>query len=194
MQGNSENKVAFPLLILLMKARQWVAVNTEAADVKFLVEWTDKANEVSLQYLEFLSNTMSKEGYRRLLPSLTGLVNDYGLTPAEGFQVYRPLLRAMESVEPEDGEIDEGSNGMEGVEATAPVSSGPGLTFSELTRSVESFDSLKGTNLWGSLSPEFYSAFWSLSLYDLLYPKEKYDSEISRLQVVVLKELVTGAV
>eukprot|EP00803_Ostreobium_quekettii_P004017 evm.model.scf_1445.6 EVM.evm.TU.scf_1445.6 scf_1445:24223-30330(+) len=182
LQGNSDNKLAFPMLILLQKARRLVAINPVASDVKFLMQWTDKANEVASQYLDFLVNTMSREAYEKLLPPLDSLVNDYGLNPAEAFQLFRPLLKPMESAETEDGEIGNESSKMEGVEYAQQNGNGDGLTFSGLAKAVEAFTPLKDVQLWTNLSPEFYALFWSLSAYDLVYPKDKYESECKRVQ------------
>ena len=33
-----------------------------------------------------------------------------------------------------------------------------------------------------SLSPKLYVTFWSLSLYDIYVPKERYEEEIKKIQ------------
>jgi THO complex subunit 2 len=34
---------------------------------------------------------------------------------------------------------------------------------------------------WNSLSPDLYATFWGLTLYDLHFPKDRYDTEIKKL-------------
>ena len=35
---------------------------------------------------------------------------------------------------------------------------------------------------WELISPQLYYTFWSLSLYDIFVPKERYDAEINRMR------------
>ena len=41
-------------------------------------------------------------------------------------------------------------------------------------------------DVWGIMSPELYIAFWSLSLYDIMLPRQRYDAEIRKLKASFL--------
>lgn len=49
--------------------------------------------------------------------------------------------------------------------------------WSDLLRTVKNMFPLKA---WNSLSPDLYTTFWGLTLYDLYVPKSRYESEISK--------------
>jgi len=36
--------------------------------------------------------------------------------------------------------------------------------------------------MWENLSPQFYATFWSLSLYDVEVPVDRYKAEITKLR------------
>ena len=62
-----------------------------------------------MQYIKFLSTSLSPSEYALLLPPLSELVRDFGLPAEVVFAIYRPLLAGMHPpVQPiaEDGEIE----------------------------------------------------------------------------------------
>ena len=50
--------------------------------------------------------------------------------------------------------------------------------WSDLLNTVQSILPAKA---WNSLSPDLYATFWGLTLYDLHFPKDRYDTEIKKL-------------
>jgi THO complex subunit 2 len=50
---------------------------------------------------------------------------------------------------------------------------------------IESIKPLQPPKVWEELNCSFYVAFWSLSLYDLHVPKERYDEEINKAKEVI---------
>jgi THO complex subunit 2 len=50
--------------------------------------------------------------------------------------------------------------------------------WSDLLNTVRSILPAKS---WNSLSPDLYATFWGLTLYDLHFPKDRYDTEIKKL-------------
>lgn len=64
---------------------------------------------VLLQYIKFLSTSMSLERYAKTLPPFGEMAHDYGLPPEVVFAIYRPLLAGMHppvQTVAEDGEIE----------------------------------------------------------------------------------------
>ena len=62
-----------------------------------------------LQYIKFLSTSMSLASYAALLPPFGQLATQYGLPPEVVFAIYRPLLAGMHPPQnsvAEDGEIE----------------------------------------------------------------------------------------
>ena len=148
-QGDASEKIAFPLLVLLAKARQWIGIVTGATAVEYLTDWTDAANETFQQYVDFLSGTMAPEAYQQFLPSIDVFANLYGIDPAAAFYAYRPLFRVMDGTEPEDGEIDMAGDDDRGDEVTAQNGHGHGLTFGEVVRGAGEFQMPSGREFLG---------------------------------------------
>jgi hypothetical protein len=46
---------------------------------------------------------------------------------------------------------------------------------------LETIKTILPPKAWNSLSPELYATFWGLTLYDLHFPKDRYDAEIKKL-------------
>lgn len=55
---------------------------------------------------------------------------------------------------------------------------------------VEAARSLHPSKVWDDINCRLFTAFWSLSLYDLYVPTRRYDDEISRAKQAI-KDLDT---
>jgi hypothetical protein len=89
--------------------------------------------------------------------------------------IYRPLLKTLVST-PVPYDADE--------EKQATKRAAPALTLNGTSMSwaqlLEVAKSMCAPKAWQTLTPELYTCFWSLSLYDLYAPVERYQSEIKR--------------
>lgn len=50
---------------------------------------------------------------------------------------------------------------------------------------VEAAKLLHPSKVWDDINCELFTAFWSLSLYDLYVPTKRYDDEISRAKQAI---------
>ncbi|KAJ7980585.1 THO complex subunit 2 [Quillaja saponaria] len=188
-----EPKLAIPLLLLIAQHRSLVVVNADAPYIKMVSEQFDRSHGTLLQYVEFLCSAVSPAStYALLIPSLDDLVHLYHLDPEVAFLIYRPVMRlfmcqgsphvfwplddtnvannASANSESETGEHS-GNMVLDLGSARRPMS------WSDLLDTVKTMLPPKS---WNSLSPDLYTTFWGLTLYDLYVPKNRYESEIAK--------------
>lgn len=49
----------------------------------------------------------------------------------------------------------------------------------------EAVVSLHPSRVWDDIRPQFYTTFWSLTMYDLVVPQAAYDREVSKLKAQI---------
>nr|CAB3479237.1 unnamed protein product [Digitaria exilis] len=178
-----EPKLAVPLLLLIAQHRSKIIINADATYIKMVSEQFDRCHGILLQYVEFLSSAVTPITYAQLIPPLQDLVHKYHIEPEVAFLIYRPVMRLFKSTHGGDTcwPLDDNEEG-ESVSSEDLVlhldSSQEPIMWSDLINTVRSILPAKA---WNSLSPDLYATFWGLTLYDLHFPKDRYDTEIKKL-------------
>ncbi|KAL8105802.1 THO complex subunit 2 isoform X3 [Apium graveolens] len=185
-----EPKLAVPLLLLIAQHRSVVVISADAPHIKMVSEQFDRCHGTLLQYVEFLASAVTPaSAYAQLIPTLDDLIHLYHLDPEVAFLIYRPVMRLFKSQSSSEVfwplHCDEIASA-EKDSATNPSSQlvldlGSGrkpITWSAL---LDTARTMLPPKAWNSLSPDLYATFWGLTLYDLYVPRNRYESEISKL-------------
>ncbi|KAG0540719.1 hypothetical protein BDA96_03G433200 [Sorghum bicolor] len=176
-------KLAVPMLLLIAQHRSKIIINADATYIKMVSEQFDRCHGILLQYVEFLSSAVTPTAYAQLIPPLQDLVHKYHIEPEVAFLIYRPVMRLFKSSNGGDTcwPLDDNEEG-ESVSSDDLIlhldSSQEPIMWSDLLNTVQSILPAKA---WNSLSPDLYATFWGLTLYDLHFPKDRYDTEIKKL-------------
>ncbi|KAJ1286808.1 hypothetical protein BS78_03G380500 [Paspalum vaginatum] len=178
-----EPKLAVPMLLLIAQHRSKIIINADATYIKMVSEQFDRCHGILLQYVEFLSSAVASTAYAQLIPPLQDLVHKYHIEPEVAFLIYRPVMRLFKSTNGGDTcwPLDDNEEG-ESVSSDDLIlhldSSQEPTMWSDLLNTVQSILPAKA---WNSLSADLYTTFWGLTLYDLHFPKDRYDTEIKKL-------------
>ncbi|CAA6659375.1 unnamed protein product [Spirodela intermedia] len=188
--AQDEPNLAVPLLLLLAQHRSMVVVNADAPHIKMVSEQFDRCHGTLLQYVDFLSGAVTPGAYAQMIPSLSDLVHKYHLDPEVAFLIYRPVMRLFKcsrSTEicwplsfPTDMENHtlETESEISGSDVLLDVASSRApIRWLDILGTVRSILPLRA---WNSLSPDLYTTFWGLTLYDLHVPTNRYESEITK--------------
>ncbi|KAJ0095475.1 hypothetical protein Patl1_15606 [Pistacia atlantica] len=195
-----EPKLAIPLLLLIAQHRSVVVIAADAPYIKMVCEQFDRCHGTLLQYVEFLCSALNPAtAYAQLVPSLNDLVHQYHLDPEVAFLIYRPVMRLFKCQGSSDVfwplDDNEASNvttaNLESESTEYPgkvvldLGSQKPIMWSDLLDTVKT---MLPSKAWNSLSPDLYTTFWGLTLYDLYVPRNRYESEIAK-QHAALKAL-----
>ncbi|CAL0312394.1 unnamed protein product [Lupinus luteus] len=189
-----EPKLAVPLLLLIAQHRSLVVINADAPYIKMLSEQFDRCHGTLLQYVDFLCSAVSPaSNYGVLIPSLNDLVHLYHMDPEVAFLIYRPVMRLFKSQKapdvfwPLDDKNAESDASINTESDPADHSSSMVLDLGAAQNPIswsyllDTVKTMLPSKAWNSLSPDLYATFWGLTLYDLYVPKNRYESEISKL-------------
>ncbi|XP_044488002.1 THO complex subunit 2 isoform X2 [Mangifera indica] len=195
-----EPKLAIPLLLLIAQHRSVVVIAADAPYIKMVSEQFDRCHGTLLQYVEFLCSAVNPcTAYAQLVPSLNDLVHQYHLDPEVAFLIYRPIMRLFKCQGSSDVFWPLDDNDTSNI-TTANLESAPigypgkvvldlgsqkPIMWSDLLDIVKT---MLPSKAWNSLSPDLYTTFWGLTLYDLYVPRNRYESEIAK-QHAALKAL-----
>ncbi|KAJ7955431.1 THO complex subunit 2 [Quillaja saponaria] len=188
-----ETKLAIPLLLLIAQHRSLVVINADAPYIKMVGEQFDRCHGTLLQYTEFLCSAVTPTSmYALLIPSLNDLVHLYHLDPEVAFLIYRPVMRFFKCQGSPDvfwplDDTNVANNASANSESETDEHSGNVvLDLGSARGSISWLDLLDVVKTmlppkaWNSLSPDLYTTFWGLTLYDLYVPKNRYESEIGK--------------
>ncbi|ORY46937.1 hypothetical protein BCR33DRAFT_736433 [Rhizoclosmatium globosum] len=126
----------------------------------------------------FVTSNCDREVYSNLVPDIDVLRNEYGLSPEVAFAILRPKLDYLVKTTPLP--VSNTASAMDLDQKEKAVNIHPALL-----PVVESVKKTLPESVWSILSPHFYVTFWSLTLYDIDFPKQKYLSEITKLKSTI---------
>lgn len=196
----AKTQTDFPLLYLISKIRSNIIFNLETTELKLVSHMYDVCQDVLMQFTEFLvlgglngcSNSEKNEkldSFARTFPSLDELIQVGGLSVAVAFQLVRPLIRlALQSCVTEFSQMD--PNNADSLRAAAACCNNVDNCPEHLQRWHPFSPSICGAIAsacpeggWPEgISMDFFSTYWSLSMYDLRLPMSRYQLEIRRLR------------
>ncbi|KAJ1415485.1 transcription factor/nuclear export subunit protein 2-domain-containing protein, partial [Ochromonadaceae sp. CCMP2298] len=163
------SQTAIPLLLFIAQVRSRLLHDPATEQLKLISHLYDTAQDVLMQFAEFLVAGKSVESVAVLMPDLRSLLGEVGLAVPVCFQLVRPLLRAA---------LQSGLS-----PAAAPPALARWHPLGDVGKLVGPQGAILPANpVWGLLSPRLYVLFWSLSLYDIRVPITRYEAEVRRLK------------
>lgn len=180
--GGRNQQLAVPLLVLIAQQKQASIFTAETRHLKLLGELVDRCNEIFIQYSALLWAALQPSShYIQVLPPMEKLHSEFGLPPETVFHLYRPLLSAnvVAGCAAAAGDGDGGGGAAEkGTPTEGPTSLEKKMAWEELLQASRAVVPPAVASGW----PELYLTFWSLSLYDVHFPEERYAHEVDSLR------------
>ena len=172
------------MILLLSQMRSKILYSKAGSGtehVKVIGNTYDDCEAVLCLLLEFMSDSSddqvtgpsTKEKFAASMPSLKDLHSLYGLDAAVAWMLCRPLIRKSLFFK-DDSKLMGNSSQKEMPDFLKRFSDSP-----ELSKSCEN---LLPQGAWKYISKTMFQTFFSLSIYDILCPEERYNTEIGRLK------------
>jgi len=159
---------AFPILLTVAQIRKSLLHSKDIKNLKLLSHLHDTSHDFFMQYTDYLvgSDVSFLQKIEKSIPAISTLLGDFNLHISVVFQLIRPLVRSAMAfgIDPKSSPL--------WLQSWHPFNDNMKHAF-ELT--------LEYIACKDFISYELFIMFWSLSIYDLEVPKEKYEQEISRL-------------
>jgi THO complex subunit 2 len=182
-----EGHLTIPLCLLIAQQRNGVVYVEETTDhLKLLGKLYDQCQDNLIQFGGFLTLQLGTHNYQETLPSLDEL-HRFAISPDVSFFLTRPIYKhqitsRISSVRQSLSENPEKTYKQKQQDFEKKFAE----TCDDIFRPVvEAVIPLQSSKMWNNLSPLLYVSFWSLSMYDLYSPVERYDLEITKLQNIV---------
>jgi THO complex subunit 2 len=135
-----------------------------SSDLKQLGAKLDTVRNTYVQYMEFLALNVDMKDHHKMIPNIVELCNKYVVRPEYAFMLLRPKLNYLiKSYH----------------EMTMDVDNDNIIWQPALRDVIEQVQQIHPPHVWNGISPEFYTTFWQLSLYDLQFPTQEYQKAIS---------------
>ena len=166
------------ILILLSQVRSQVMFSkkgeTVTEHVKVIGNTYDDCEAVLCLLLEYLSDSsmdpQAKEKFAASLPSLHDLHEKYGIDTASAWMLCRPLVRKSLFY-------------MDDSKLASKVSPPAYLEpFAASEETTDSYKCLLPQAAWKHITPTMFEMFYSLAIYDVSCPEERYKVDIDRLK------------
>ena len=174
-----EEPFAVVLLILIAKKLRQIAYATTSKELKLIGNLYDQCHMTMLQLIQFfivlkmnVQNTRSDLWYVKVLPPIEELLETYLLEPAIAFALAQPSFKLLTSP---DGKVQEKS-----VIANLKKNWG----YQNLSKKLPNYLS---SDVLEHISVDLYLSFWTMNIYDLYYPKKRYESELKTIQSDIQK-------
>ncbi|KAG2464146.1 THOC2 protein, partial [Polypterus senegalus] len=173
-----DHELALPLCLLMAQQRNGV-VFLEGGEkhLKLVGKLYDQCHDTLVQFGGFLASNLSTEDYIKRVPSVDVLCKEFHTPHDAAFFLSRPMYaHQILSKYDELKKIEKGNRQQQKVQKY--------ITACECVMSPvhEAVVSLHPPKVWDDISPQFYSTFWSLTMYDLAVPQNAYDREVNKLK------------
>ena len=173
---------------MIAKKLGQIAYATKVKELKLIGNLYDQCYMTLLQLVQFYTTSKSEvrgiftessklnvsrsdEWYVQALPSIETLSKTYLLDPGVAFSLAKPVFKVLSKLDHSNSIFWRKSS------VTAKVKDAWGWkTLSSRTKS------LLAAGVWKHISVELYLAFWRMNIYDLYFPKKRYELELKRVQ------------
>jgi len=180
-----EGKLTLPLCLLIAQQRNAIVyVEEQSRHLKLIGKLYDQCQDNLIQFGGFLTNQLSTHDYQATLPSLDELHHTYGVTPDASFFLTRPVYKYEIQEKVKSLQLAYSEKNDFSKQKQLDMEKSFSETCDDIFRPVvESAIPLQASKIWNNLSPLLYVTFWSLSMYDLYTPRERYVEEEKKLKV-----------
>ncbi|KAM4695761.1 THO complex subunit 2 [Rhinophrynus dorsalis] len=174
-----DHDLALPLCLLMAQQRNGVVFQEGGEKhLKLVGKLYDQCHDTLVQFGGFLASNLSTEDYIKRVPSIDVLCNDFHTPHDAAFFLSRPMYTHHIS-----SKYDELKKAEKGNKQQHKVHKYITSCEHVMAPVHEAVISLHPPKVWDDISPQFYSTFWSLTMYDLAVPCSAYDREINKLKV-----------
>ncbi|XP_057313993.1 THO complex subunit 2-like [Hydractinia symbiolongicarpus] len=181
-----EGKLTIPLCLLIAQQRNAIVfVEEQQRHLKLIGKLYDQCQDNLIQFGGFLTIQLSTHDYKAKLPTLDEFHKVYAITPDVSFFLTRPVYRheIQEKVTNLRQALSERKDCISSKQKQSELEKNFSETCDNIFRPiVESAIPLQAAKIWNNLSPLLYVTFWSLSMYDLYTPVERYEEEVTKLK------------
>lgn len=185
-------KLELPMCVLISQHRHAIIFEEgEQKHLKLVGKLTDQCHDTLVQFGNFLSIHLSMDEYVKRFPPIDTLAREYHTPVDVAFFLSRPMYAHQISSKYDEIRRQEKSK-------QKSTTQEKNLRFVNACQSVMApvCDMIRGTQtdkVWQDISPQFYSTFWSLNLFDVQVPADAYDREILKLKQQVEEMLQEGS-
>jgi len=171
-----DGQLLAPLLVLIAQQTNAILFDPENKNLKLIGHKYDTCVAVLCQFVEFLTLQIpvNELGTKHML-TLAEMMFQYHIDPVIAFHISRPVISAALHKASFPAEPATSRWFLEDATAAKWIPDAPDMIQvakqAIASRAEES-----------PLSPELYSLFWCLSIYDIMVPRIQYDKEIARVQ------------
>nr|NP_001366034.1 THO complex subunit 2-like [Jaculus jaculus] len=174
-----DHGLALPLCLLMAQQRNGVIFQEGGEKhLKLIGKLYDQCHDTLVQFGRFLASNLSTEDYIKRVPSIDVLCNEFHTPHDAAFFLSRPMYaHHISSKYDELKKSEKGSKQQHKVHKY--------ITSCEMVMSPvhEAVVSLHISKVWEDISPQFYTTFWSLTMYDLAVPHTSYEREVNKLKI-----------
>ena len=202
-EEDDDTSLCVVLLVLLAQQRSNIILDSSSQQLKLIGRMYDECHMTMMQFVDFLSvrcatasNNSAAEAsasYCSVLPSITVLLDTYKMQPGVAFTITRPsfssFLRKGGLLTKSSAAATAAPSASSASSAASVVVQGQSPVCDEVLLAVR--QSLH-PEVWQSITPCLYSVFWSLSLYDIYTPSNKYERAKTTLQQAIQRSEKEG--
>ncbi|KAJ2968250.1 hypothetical protein NQ176_g9274 [Zarea fungicola] len=200
----SDSGLAARLLVNLAQYRQATIfqIPEGEAHIKFLSSVIDDSHQTLIQYLDFLWANLEQPEFDKIVPSISDLIQVYGLDVSLAFLIGRASLaqrvlhwntddapKITETKTDKDGDLamaEKAPNADESMPDVAAVIDKNQIRSDQINESLQSLaEAVRTTTqpeVWERIAPELVTTFWALQLGDIYCPSDIYKQEADRLK------------
>ena len=176
-----ESGLAVPLVLLMAQQGNCVVYQeTEDDHLKLVGKLFDQCHDTLVQFGSFLASNLSQDDYTERLPPIHQLLSEFHVNSDIAFFLARPMFNYM--IGTKYDELRKGDKLWKqrtAAERQAKHAEAAQMVMEPVTTAVMPIYPAK---VWEDISPQFFTTFWSLTMYDLHVPEAMYEKEILKLK------------
>merc|ERR1719400_2472218 len=176
-----ESGLAVPLVLLMAQQGNCVVYQeTEDDHLKLVGKLFDQCHDTLVQFGTFLASNLSQDDYTQKLPPIHQLLSEFHVNSDIAFFLARPMFNYLISTKYD--ELRRGDKEWKKrttAERQVKHAEAAQLVMEPVTAAVMPIYPAK---VWEDISPQFFTTFWSLTMYDLHVPEAMYEKEIAKLK------------
>merc|ERR1719305_2144804 len=172
-----ESGLAVPLVLLMAQQGNCVVYQeTEDDHLKLF----DQCHDTLVQFGTFLASNLSQDDYTQKLPPIHQLLSEFHVNSDIAFFLARPMFNYLISTKYDElRRADKEWKKRTTAERQVKHAEAAQLVMEPVTAAVMPIYPAK---VWEDISPQFFTTFWSLTMYDLHVPEALYEKEIAKLK------------
>ncbi|XP_037543995.1 THO complex subunit 2 isoform X2 [Nematolebias whitei] len=176
-----DHELVLPLCLLMAQQRNGV-IFLEGGEkhLKLVGHLYDQCHDTLVQFGGFLASNLSTEDYIKRVPSIDVLCNQFHTPHDAAFFLSRPMFAHQIS-----SKYDELKKSEKGNRQQQKAQKYVAACEQVMTPVHEAVVSLHPSRVWDDIRPQFYTTFWSLTMYDLVVPQAAYDREVNKLKAQI---------